>query len=465
MQLSEVIFAPATEQSRLVRAGELSAVELVDAYLDRIERIDGSVGAYVTVAADSARQAARAAQDRLPLGDLPPLLGVPVSVKELNDVAGLPSTSGLAALRGRLATADDNVVRRMRAAGAIVIGKTTSPALGIGCVSEPAGFAPARNPWDLSRTPGGSSGGAAAALAAGLCAISQGSDGGGSIRIPASWCGLVGLKPSRGRVSSAPQPSSLLSTCGPITRTVLDAAVLLDVISGPELGDAYWAAPPLRPFADEVGRDPGRLRIAVSLGGRDIDEGPRAALDASIEVLTSLGHVVEEADPDPTWGWVIEESLHGLRAPGVAAVAAALPTQDGLDPLLASLIEYSASLSAQSYVETHAAMLDRARRVTMFFGDYDALLCPTVAKGPPRVGEHRDLDVAALFATWEGYVPFTTMWNWTGQPAISLPVGLDAAGLPVGIQLVGRPGGDSGLLRLASQLEAAVRWEHIRPAL
>jgi amidase len=463
MDLPELVFEPATEQARLIRLREVSPVELTEAYLERIEAHDGGLGSFVTVADATARQAARAAQEQLGSPDLPSLHGVPVSVKELNDVAGLPSSSGLAAYQHRVATGDDSVVRRMRTAGCVILGKTASPALGIGCVTEPAGFPPTRNPWDRTRTPGGSSGGAGAALAAALCAVSHGSDGGGSIRIPASWCGLVGLKPSRGRVSSAPRSNSLLATSGPIARTVLDVATLLDVMSGPEPGDAFWAAPPQTPFAAEVGRDPGRLRIALSLGGREVAPEVAAALQTTAALLESLGHHVEPADPDPTWGRVIEESLPDTGAPGLAAVVAALPTRDGLDPLVAALAAYTEPLPAEAVANAEARMTERARRALVFLSSYDALLCPTTAKSPPHIGEHRELDVLDLFAMWESYVPFTTMWNYTGQPAISVPVGLDGNGLPMGMQLVGRPADDAGLLRLAGQLETAIAWTQRPP--
>jgi len=264
MSAADLAFTPAREQAAMVRRGDVTPSELVESYLARIERIDPTLDAYLTVAADAAGDAARAAEDRLAAGDDAPFLGVPISVKDLVDTAGIRTTHGTAAWHDRVPEHDAEVVRRLRAAGFVVLGKTNTPQLGCRATTESPKFPTCRNPWDTTRHAGGSSGGAASALAAGLCPISLGSDGGGSIRIPAGWCGVFGIKPSRGRVSSAPRPTPWASVIGPIARTVDDAAALLDVIAGYVTGDPWWAPPPARPFVDEVGADHGRLRVAVT---------------------------------------------------------------------------------------------------------------------------------------------------------------------------------------------------------
>src|SRR5436190_11105109 len=274
----ELAFAPALEQARLVREGEVAAVELVEAYARRIEALDGRLGSYLTLCLDRAADEARAIRP----GDARPFAGVPISIKDLYDTEGVRTTYGSAAFAEHVPTADEEAVRRIRGAGFVVLGKTNTSEFGSLPWTEPRAFHPARNPWDLERTPGGSSGGAAAAVAAGLCPVAQASDGGGSIRIPSSVCGVFGLKPSRGRVTAAPGPFNMLSQRGPIARTVADAAALLDVMSGPGPGDAFWAPPPSRPFLEEArSEEPGRLRIAFTaraISPVDVAPGNRAAV-------------------------------------------------------------------------------------------------------------------------------------------------------------------------------------------
>ena len=305
----DLAFAPALDQAQALRAGELGAVELTELYLRRIERLDtgadDGLSAYLTVAADQALDAARAAQRRLDEGRgddaLPPFLGVPISIKDLHDTAGIRTTHGTATWNARIPQRDDEVVARIRRAGFVVLGKTNTPEFGSRSTTESPAYPTARNPWDRTRTPGGSSGGAGAALAAGLCPIALGSDGGGSVRIPAAWCGLVGLKPSRGRVTWAPGPQSWNATTGPLARTVADAAALLDVMAGPAPGDAWWAPPPARPFRAEVGSPPGRLRVAWTTAHPDptaaVEPAWRDAVLAAAAALESEGHELVEAAP------------------------------------------------------------------------------------------------------------------------------------------------------------------------
>ena len=450
----------------MVARREVSPRELVDVYLERIERLNPLLGAFVTVAGERARAEARSAEARAGRDDAPPFLGVPISIKDLHATEGVATSMGLAALRNHVPAEDEVSVRRLRDAGFIILGKTTAPALGQGCVTEPAGFPPARNPFDRERSPGGSSGGAGAAAAARLCAVSHGSDGGGSIRIPSAWCGLVGVKPSRGRVSLQPRLSSLQNVIGPMAHTVADAAAVLDVLQGPELGDQYWAPPPPRPFLDEVGVDPGRLRVAVSLGGSEIAPAYRAALDRTVDLLAELGHDVFERDPDPTWSCLFEEMIDSIMGAGLRRGVEDLGIPlEGIDPIIAGQLELGAHVSADDYLTTTNRLLERARLITRFFSDVDVLLSPTAAKSPPRIGEHRELSVRDLFVIWERYVPFTTMWNNTGQPAITIPAGFDENGIPIGMQLVGRPADEATLFRLAGQLEQAQPWSHLRPQL
>lgn len=252
----------------------------------------------------------------------------------------------------------------------------------------------------------------------------------------------------------------MITTAGPLTRSVLDAAAFLDLLAGNEPGDGFVLPTPERTFAAEVGRDPGRLRIAVSLGGREIEPAYRSLLDDTIHLLEGLGHRVEEADPDPTWGCLFEETLpYAFGVPGLPARIRALPTLEGLDPLVSQLAEYSGTLTAELLVQREADLYERARRISTFLAQFDMLLSPTVAKAPPLVGAHRELDVPELITMWEEYGPFTAMWNWTGQPAISVPAGLDDRGLPVGMQLVGQLGNEAALLRVAAQLEQVRPWK------
>ena len=444
----DLAFTPALDLVRLLRGGQVSPAELVEVFLRRIEQANPRLGAYVTVAAGTARAEAAA-------GAAGALAGLPLSIKDLHATAGITTTMGAACLRGHVPDSDDHTVGLLRGAGAVVLGKTTAPMFGLGCVSEPYGFPPARNPWDPRRTPGGSSGGAGAAVAAGLCAAAHGSDGGGSIRIPAAWCGVVGLKPSRGRVSLAPKPSSLTGTEGPLTRTVADAALLLDVMAGPVLGDAFWAPPPQRSFTAQLDEPLGRLRVGVAFGERAVAAPIRDAVERVAGLLADAGHAVSHHEPVARWAHPIEDFMPRSGA-GYRAALAELPTTEDLDPLVAAAAEHTEGISADDHVAAQGEMLARARRATESFATVDLLLTPTVAKPPPLVGEHRELAFEELFVTWESYVPFTTMWNWSGQPAISVPAGFDDEGLPLGVQLVARPAEEGLLLRAAALVEQAL---------
>ena len=461
----DLAFTPATELAELVRLKKVSPVELVDVYAARIEELNPKLGSYLTTTLDQAREQAKRAEDVVNGDELPPFHGVPISIKDLNDTAGVRTTHGNGAFSDRIPEFDEAVVTRIKRAGFIMLGKTNTPEFGTTCFTDPPAYYPARNPWDPERTTGGSSGGAAGALAAALCPISQGSDGGGSIRIPASLCGLYGIKPSRGRVSAAPRGNSFLSQDGPLARTVADAAALLDVLAGYETGDSWWAPPPERPFADEAGRDPGRLRIALSADpplDTKVAPGNVAAARRAGELLESLGHEVVEADP-PTWPQeVVEDFLiaWAVRTCGYDP----MPPFESLEPVNKALIEFGRTIDGPRLVLGEARIMKASRMLVAFFADYDVLVTPTVAGPPPIIGSYRDpnepiaelLNAAAL-------VPFTPPWNTTGQPAVSLPLHWDDQGLPAGVQIVGRPADEATLIRLSAQLEEASPWADRRP--
>jgi amidase len=450
-------FLTATEQADLVRRREVSPVELVETYLERIERLDPELNAYVTVCADEALDAAA--------GDLPdgPFRGVPLPIKDLNETAGVRTTFSSRAFADYVPEFDVAVVRRLKEAGFIVIGKTNTPELGSTAVTESELNGACRNPWDTTRTPGGSSGGAAAAVAAGLAPAAHGSDGGGSIRIPASCCGIFGIKPSRGRVSPAPY-SGLegLSTSGPLTRTVLDAAALLDVMSGYETGDPYWAPSPERPFAAEVGRDQGRLRVAMTTSPpieATVDPACAAAAEDAATLLVELGHSVEEATPE----WA-DDRLFGM----FTRVWSVLPALYGenvsrFEPMNRALAEEAAATTSVEYVLATTGLRELARRIVAFFDDYELLLTPTLAQQPVAIGALDDEDPWQQFRNAGRFTPFTQVANITGQPAVSVPLSWSDDGLPIGVQLVGRPADEAMLCRVSAQLELARPWRERRP--
>jgi amidase len=461
-------FASALELAEQLRAGAVSSTEVVTRYLDRIEELNPRLDAYLAVASEQALEAARDADTRLGAArrsgeEIPPFLGVPISIKDLFDTAGIVSTHGTATWFDRVPDTDDEVVARVRRAGFVILGKTNTPEFGSRSTTRTKAYPPGRNPWDPERSPGGSSGGAAAALAAGLCPISLGSDGGGSIRIPSAWCGTFGLKPSRGRVSAAPGPQSWNATSGPITRTVADSAALLDAICGYATGDSWWAPPPARPFLAEVGVAPGRLRIAWSTKHPDptstVEPAWVEAAAATATLLTELGHEVVEADPP-----VIDVAASALVPASSLAAQPDLPPVDSLDTTNRTLIAVAGSATAIDLATAERSIQADSRRVVGFFADHDVLLTPTLAAGPPPVEDRLMGD-----EDWEGMlslmrvIAFTPTWNMTGQPAVAVPAGFDAAGMPVSIQLVGRPADEVTLLRLAAQLEEARPWRHHRP--
>jgi amidase len=457
----ELAFLSAVEQARLVRTGEISSTELVTTSLERIERLDPTLNAFVTVCADEALESARVV-DATP-GDAP-FRGVPIGIKDLAATAGIRTTYSSRAYADYVPDFDLAVVRRLRDAGFVIVGKTNTPEFGTVAFTESELNGATRNPWNTELTPGGSSGGAAAALAAGLVPAAHATDGGGSIRIPASCCGLFGLKPSRGRVSSAPFGSlEGLSTAGPLTRTVEDAAHLLDVLAGYEAGDPWWAQPPERPFAETTPESPARLRVAVtSTPPIDVPVDPEcvAAVEEAAALLSELGHHVQEGSPawqDPNlFDMFIEVWQTG---PTLHPVDEAL-----LTPLNRGLAESARASSAADYVRAVARLQMLARRIVAFWSEVDVVLTPTLALPPVPIG-WQDAATGAIEQLLRNteFTPFTAVANLTGLPAMSLPLHWSDVGLPIGVQVIGPPAGDALLLSLASEIERARPWTERRP--
>jgi amidase len=431
-----------------VRAGEVSPRELAEQAIARIERTNPELNFLVTEAFDVPEPADG------------PFRGVPMLVKDLTETAGIRTTFSSRAFADYVPEGDAAIVRRMRDAGFTILGKSNTPEFGITCVTESDLNGACRNPWNTSRTPGGSSGGAAAAVAAGVLPLAHGSDGGGSIRIPASCCGLFGLKPSRGRVSPAPYVSGSLelSQSGGLSMTVRDSAAFLDVLAGYEAGDAHWAPPPERPFVDEVARDPGRLRIAVTTEPPiPYDVDPRVASVArdAADALATLGHDVVEATPP--WR---DESLLWAFARLWQLTPALYPVTDPslLMPINRAQHAQAHATSSVEYAQSVGGLMRHARRVVAFWDDVDVVLTPTLAKLPVPIGWIFEPDDPwQQFERGGQMTPFTPLVNVTGQPAASVPFG-SVDGLPVGVQVIGPPAGEALLFRLAGQLEEAHPW-------
>src|SRR5579862_7998801 len=409
------------------------------------------------------------ADDPEPDGDADsPFYGVPLPIKDLTETAGLRTTYSCKAFADNVPTVDASVVRRLRAAGFTIIGKTNTPEFGTIAMTESELNGDCRNPWDTSRTPGGSSGGAAAAVAAGLSPLAHASDGGGSIRIPSSCCGLFGIKPSRGRVSPAPFVSGSLGlgTSGPITRTVRDAAALLDAMAGNEPGDMYVAPQPERRFLDEAAQPPGRLRIAVTSDppiAVPVDPTCAGAARNAGELLSELGHDVVDATPP----WQSDELIaHFIRVWQTGPATAGVDDLSLLEPINRMLAEDARTTPSPQYVASVMQLQQHTRRVLPFWNDVDVVVTPTLALKPVPIGwtwADADGDPYRAFASQWLWTPFTAIANVTGQPAASVPLLWSDDGLPIGVQLIGRPFAEATLIRLAAQLEEARPWADRRP--
>jgi amidase len=468
------MFRPALELAALVRGGELSASELVGDCLAQIERLQPTINAFTHVAAECAL--ACAAQIRP--GDPRPFVGVPIAVKDSRPVAGMPITMCSDLFGQAIAPYDAACVRRLREAGFVIVGKTALPEMGILPTTESRRAGPTHNPWAPGRTPGGSSGGSAAAVAAGMVPLAHGSDGGGSIRIPAACCGLVGLKAARGRVSVGPDGGhSLLVVDGVLTRTVADTAHVLDVLAGYEPGDATWAPPPPEDYGELARADPGRLRIGLALNppleGATLDPVCEAAARDAAALLQSLGHELEEITPP--WSELdLLPDFTRVFGPGVSMatklggrLAGREPLQADVEPLTWALWEAARSQDTITLLDSLGRLESVARSIVASLVAYDVVLTPALARRPLATGEvhGRGPDPWEHYRRSGHFTPYTAIVNVTGQPAISLPLYHGADGLPTAVQLIGPPAREEVLLALATQLEQAAPWARRRPDL
>lgn len=455
----DLAFAPASAQAELVRSGEVSPTELVELYLRRIERLDPRLNAFRVVLAERALAEAEQAEDRRAAGEERPLLGVPIAIKDNMDLAGELTCHGTGAFPDQPASQDSEVVRRLRAAGAIVIGKTHLPELAIHGFTESATWGVTRNPWNLNRSSGGSSGGSAAATAAGLCAVASASDGGGSIRIPAASCGIFGLKPQRGRIPLLPDLEHWrgMSVFGCVSRAVLDTAVYLDVTAGGS-SEPDAPTPPERPFVESARTPPGTLRIAWTTNPSRavappfVGEAAKGAVTETAQLLATLGHQVFERAPE--WG-TLANSISPRYLRGIADDVEMVPHPDRLERRTRGYRRLG-SLYPRSVIEKACGeWRDRDRqRVNAIFESCDVLMTPVMGGPAVEIGRWEGRGALWSLLGESRYYPFTATWNHLGNPAAAVPAGFDGDGLPLSVMLVGRPNDEATLLSLAAQLEA-----------
>ena len=460
--------------AELIRTKEATPEEVLAATLERIDGRNPAINAVVTRMDDHARAAIRSG---LPDG---PFKGVPYLLKDLGALyTGVVTSYGSGLFASNVPDHDSEIVARMKRAGLVIVGKSNTPEMGIAPSTEPRLFGPTRNPWNLGHSAGGSSGGAAAAVAAGMLPMAHATDGGGSIRIPASACGLFGLKPTRARNPMGPDAGegwSGASIGHAVTWSVRDSAALLDATSGPDIGDPYWAPPPARPFLEEVGRDPGRLRIALTttpwLAG-PVDPECAEAVRGAAKLCASLGHHIEEARPqfdEAAWGQasrtIVVASLTFTLETRAAALGRPL-SQDDVERITWERVQEARAFSAADYARAIHTVHRTGRAVARFLEQYDILLTPTMAKPPHPLGvlSLSNPDSAAFLAARTASVGFTALFNSSGHPAMSVPLAMSKSGLPLGVQFVARFGDEATLFRLASQLEAAQPWNDRRPPL
>jgi amidase len=458
------------ELRELLRKREIRPREAAEFFLARIEKLNPTLGAFVTVTperaladADRLEKLSRAEADALPL------FGVPYSIKDLSWTKGIRTTMGSRNFANFIPPVDSEYVARLNRAGGILLGKTSTPEFGARPTTE-GGFCPtARNPWNLEHTAGGSSGGAAAASAAGLGPLHQGSDGGGSIRIPSACCGVFGIKTSRGRITYAPLRGEGWGGCsvtGPIARTVRDASFMLDLMAGPAIGDPYWAPPPARPFVQALGARPKKLRLATlcETAFADVDSETLAAFESACETLRSMGHSLESIKLDLS---VLMEATSAVAVAGIASTEVADP--ELIDPITRGTWKAGREITAAQYITAITAMHNLSREIVQQLAPYDALITPTLTRPAMKLGtmpardpwkiDKRGRRVHDIY-TWTAFAfPF----NATGQPAVSIPMGFNQAGLPLGLQIVGRPNDEAGIIALSAQFEEARPWKNKLP--
>jgi amidase len=468
---ADLLTRPIQELAAMVRDRECTPQELVELSLRRTAELDPQLNAFVEL--DGERAVAEAG--RVVPGEQP-FAGVPIAIKANVPAQGRRFDYGSGFLEGYRADHDAHLVARLRRAGFVITGMTNLPEFGILPTTECTHHGPARNPWDPQRTPGGSSGGAGAAVAGGMVPIAHGNDGGGSIRIPAACCGLVGLKPTRGRISRGPDlGDSPLSVEGVLTRTVADTANALDVLAGYEPGDATWAPPPPEPYATAAERDPGRLRVAVTTVNpieAPLDAECERGLRSGAELLSQLGHDVVEEDPqlpgEETLQYftIVFGSYIALSIMHAQMIRGRPPEEGEIEPLSTAMREAVEGVPSFGYLAALVRLQQLSRElIAGFFGRYDLLLTPALAERPLPVGQLHGCGERPLedFARSAAFTPYTALFNVTGQPAINLPVDLGPDGLPTCVQLVGRPAGEDVLLQVAAQMEQARPWAHRRP--
>jgi amidase len=460
--MTDLDFTSFAEQARLVAADKVTSVELVEHALGRIRRFDQQLNAFAYVLDDAARVEA-AERDATPATQRGPLHGVPIAIKDENDVAGLPTAYGGAAF-STPAKADGEVVRRLREAGAVIIGKTRMPEFGIWPWTETSANGYTRNPWNLLRSVAGSSGGSAAAVASGMVAAAIGGDGGGSIRLPASFCGVYGLKCQRGRTSAAPNGHlwRSLGVIGPLTRTVEDSALIYDAITGSLPSDVWQADPLSMTLSQAYHTEPGRLRIGVAarLGSTEADPETTAALVATADALRELGHTVirvKPAFPDVALPFLIQTSA------GVSEEATRAEHPELLEQRTRNLLKLTAPLRGRVEWAERAGLAAGEAFAGSFFGDFDLLLMPTTPTPAVSIGQLDGLGAVAASAKATKASSLTSLWNVLGNPAAALPSGFSADGLPLSVQLVGPPNGEPVVIQVSAQLERVRPWVKVRP--
>ncbi len=462
----EVAFAGSVRQAEMVRAGEVSPTELVRLSLDRIARLDPQLNAFRTVFAERALLEAEQAEARLSAGEERPLLGVPIAIKDEVDIAGEVNLHGTDAFTDP-APADSEMVRRLREAGAIIVGLTLLPEMAICGFTESATYGVTRNPWDPQRSPGGSSGGSGAAVASGMVSIASAGDGGGSIRIPAASCGLFGLKPQRGRISMAPQREGWngLAVLGSLSRTVIDTALWLDICNGGST-ESGAPSPPERPFVEAARTPPGKLRIAWSTSPPrsaappSVSEVVKGAVAETVELLGSLGHEVNQRDPD--WGWIGNNiSARFLR--GVSDDVGRVPHPERLERRTRGFGRLGSLLPDGLFERALQARDADAARVNAIFDTCDVLVMPVMGGTALPVRRWEGQGAIRTVLGMSSFYPFCVPWNHLGNPAMSVPAGFGADGMPLAVQVIGRPGDEATLLSLAAQLEAERPWVDARP--